>query len=216
MADIQMKGTLEALRINRERNFLNLLVAANTGAEVTLSGGDVWDPAGSDPFGNFADAMEYVSRTGHDADTVVIGRSVLPVLMKNAAVRAFEGHHEGRHLVGLPKIAAFLRTLYPSVDRVMVSNARYNSANPGAAAVMADALSDTVVVYKRMEEGARIADTQNVAVAPGWLARVRAYDLSLDNFEDEDADGRWHRWRYAEGIAVADSAYAYGIYNCVT
>ena len=204
---------VEGLKIRRELDFLSLCAAANTGSDQNLTGAGCWDQSGSDPLDNIKDAAEYVSRSGFDADTMVIGRSAWWALMNNDAMVERMATTGSRHGMSLDAFQALMQSLF-GIDRVLVAKVRYTSEPAKGSPTIADALGDTCIVYKRVEQGVQV-EGGDVAVTPGWIARVQGFALRLDNFRDDRKHQLVHRASFAEALAVMDTAYAAGIYNCV-
>ena len=206
---------VEGLKIRRELDFLNLCVAANTGQDTNLTAGSGWNEAGGDPIGNIKDAAEYVSRTGFDADTMVIGRAAWWALMNNDALVERMSTGGSRHGMSYNAFAALMQDLF-GIDRVLIAKVRYTAENAKGTPTIGDALGDTCIVYKRVEQGVQVeGQAGDVAVTPGWIARVQGFDLRLDNFRDDRKHQLVHRASFAEALAVMDTGYAAGIYNCV-
>jgi hypothetical protein len=212
---LNLLATLEGLKIQREAEFLSLCSSTYTGSDQAITAGAGWNEAGGDPIANIKAAAEYVSRSGFDADTMLMGADAWWALMNNDALVERMSSAGSRHGMSKSAFAQLMQDLF-GVDRVLVSKVRRNTANVGATSNEAYVLGDTCIVYKRMEGGERVSnESGDIAVAPGWLARVQAYDLALDNYEDDDAAVRWHRARFAEGLAVASTSFAASISNVV-
>jgi hypothetical protein len=214
-AKLNLLASLETLKLRREQTFTSLCVSGSVGQATTLGAGAGWNETGGDPFDNIKDAVEFVSRSGHDADTMVLGRSAWWALTNNAAVKARMALTAASHAISLSGFREAIADLY-GITRILVAKARVNTAAQGATASISDLLGDTCIIFKSMAGGERVSnEAGDVAVTPGWLARVRGYDLFLDNFVDDDAAVRWHRAQFAEALAVASTEFAAGIFNCV-
>jgi hypothetical protein len=94
-----------------------------------------WATSTTDIIGDVLAAKESVrSRTGMDANTMVIGKVDFPNLLKNAAIRQAVQYTQ---LPGIDAIVEALRALF-GLDKLLVGGGVYNSANEGQAATVAD------------------------------------------------------------------------------
>lgn len=218
-SDLQLMKVIEELRVKREIDTAALFTSGNVTDAQTLSGATRWDQAGSDPIDNIKDAVEVVSRSGMEADSAVIGRSAWYALMNNPSLIDRMSTNGNRHGMSRGAFADLLNELF-GIKNLYIGMARKNTGKPGGTASESDIWGDSMVIYKKLDM-ATPADAASgmpgsVAVGGGWALRVAAYDLTIENYLDNDKASIVHRAHFRDIPKVVDAQFASGIFDVVT
>jgi len=109
----------------------NFTVGNGRRTDVTTA----WALPAADIIGDVVDAVEKVrQRTGMDADTLVIGKAVIPYFLKNTAIRDAIKYTE---LAGVEAIKRSLSALF-GLEKILIGGGVQNTANDGATPVISD------------------------------------------------------------------------------
>jgi len=129
-----MENLIDILSVVKEKslsdNLSNTSVVTNN---TTLSGTDQWsDYSNSDPIGDIQAAIDTVAdATLKEPNTLVFGRSTFNTLIHHPDLIA---RAQGAVVVTADVVIALLKTTFPSIEKVLVGRAGYNSTKEGQSA----------------------------------------------------------------------------------
>ena len=148
----------QRLMLDMEKKLADVITdAAIITNNIGLTGGDKWNvPTTSDPFDDILTGRNAVNTaTGKEANTLILGRSVLWTLTNHPLVRnRFPGSPKITPQMVIDSIGALF-----GFDQVLVGKVKYNNSNYGAATQALSSVRGNVAIVAYIENSPRKKST---------------------------------------------------------
>jgi len=195
---VQAQVCMGIVRRNLEAEVADLLMNETTFSgqitTVDASAGEKWDHDDGDPIGDVITAKEEIyEKTGMEADSIVMARSVYAELQRSKTIRDwYFGENAGVGAGAIPD-EAIRRAL--GLENVYVGQARYKTSNKGRTLATSEIWNnDYALVFKKSEGAIATGDEVGLGRIALWT-EDSPVDFVYQEYREERVRGWVVRWR---------------------
>ena len=208
---IMLMELIEALKVQREKDFANLFVAGNCGAGTNTSlGATGYRDSSSNPFRDIkVGVYDMRAATGRKPNKLVMGSSMWEALVDNDALVSRMSNYGSQHGITLERFSALMGDHF-GIEEVEVVDGLKNTAGDGLAQSLSDIMGDDLFLF---HHGGSVVTEDGPVLRATFAERIKAWDWTADTYRDEGEKADYLRIYYDEALEVVDTNLCYGIFG---